>query len=102
MDSAALTGLADQGNVRAIELLGTYAANLAVGLSNLRQILATEDFILHGDVVGGGELFRVAIEQATTTRSLGAVRVAFTELGDHATLLGAVGVVLSEHLHVSM
>ena len=101
MDCAALTGLADEGDVRAIELLGTYAANLAVGLSNLRQILATEDFILHGDVVGGGEPFRVAIEQATKARSLGAVRVAFTELGDHATLLGAVGVVLSEQLHVS-
>jgi hypothetical protein len=78
-----------------------YADRVAIGLANLRQLLGSDYFIIHGDAVGGGERFRELLDGATNARSLGPARVVFTELGDRATILGGVAVVLSELLHVS-
>jgi predicted NBD/HSP70 family sugar kinase len=96
-----LSILADRGDSRANELLVQYADRVAIGLANLRQLLGSDYFIIHGDAVGGGERFRELLDGATNARSLGPARVVFTELGDRATILGGVAVVLSELLHVS-
>lgn len=101
INCAGLQRLAAQGDQRASNLLATYADRLAVGLANLRQLLGSDYFIVHGDAVGGGEPFRTMLNEATNARSLGPVRVVFTELGDQATILGAVAAVLSQLLHVS-
>lgn len=100
MDCARLAVLATDGDAAARELLETYAERLAIGLANLRSLLGSDYFILHGDAVGGGEMFRMMVDEATNSRALGPVRVDVTELGDLATILGSVAVVLSELLHV--
>src|SRR5690606_11950431 len=51
---AKLAGLRDTDE-RVAELLDEYAANLALGLGNIEQMLGPGVFILHGDAVAGGE-----------------------------------------------
>lgn len=84
----------------AVVLLDRYAQHLALGLANLVNLLGTRRIVLHGDVVGGGERMRAAVEAAVRTRSLGHlcddVVVTLSALDDDAALLGAAGLVLSE------
>jgi predicted NBD/HSP70 family sugar kinase len=89
-----LTVLAED-NKEAAALLDQYAAHLSIGIANLNQILSLETFIVHGDVVGGGEAFRARLERHARDRSLTRVSIVYSELED-ATLLGAGAVVLSE------
>lgn len=100
VDCARLTALAAAGDQAAGELLAVYADHLAVGLGNLTRILATERFVLHGDTVGGGDAFRVRVQEALFRRADTQAEVILTELGDRAALLGAAAAVLSEKLHV--
>jgi predicted NBD/HSP70 family sugar kinase len=106
LDGRALVRLAETGNEKAIELLRAYAANLAIGLANLTQILSPGLFILHGDAVGGGEVLRSLIEEEMRRRVLphvrGSVEVVASQLDQRATLLGAAGLVLSETFHLSV
>jgi predicted NBD/HSP70 family sugar kinase len=101
LDCAGVTRRASDGDDRARQLLTRYAENLGIGLANVRQILGSGYFIIHGDAVGGGEPFRQAIEEAACRRALRPVEVVLTQLGDRATILGAVAVVLSEVLHLT-
>lgn len=101
LDCKRLSVLAATGDVGASALLDRYADHLAVGLANVHQILGSTTFILHGDAVGGGDAFRRRVEEAACRRALNPVDVVLTELGDQATILGAVAVVLSELLHIS-
>jgi predicted NBD/HSP70 family sugar kinase len=104
LDSSALVAAVGRGDARASALLDDYAANLAVGMANLLQVFGPQLLILHGDVVGGGEVLRAAIERATRDRVLGhirsQVRVVLSELDQRAGLLGAAGLVLSESFHL--
>lgn len=88
------------------DLLRAYAANIAVGLANLTQILSPGMFILHGDAVGGGETFRALVESETKARVFPHVRrsveVVLSELDQRAGLLGAAGLVLSETFHLAV
>jgi predicted NBD/HSP70 family sugar kinase len=80
----------------AADLLERYATNLSVGLANLNQVLSLEVFILHGDVLGGGEAFRRKLEQHARARSLTRLSIRYSELGPEVTLLGASALVLTE------
>ena len=95
MNCSQLVALADKSEVAA-GLLDRYANNLSIGLANLNQVLSLEVFILHGDVLGGGELFRRKLEQHARARSLTRLSIRYSELGADVTLLGASALVLTE------
>nr|MBA2607925.1 ROK family protein [Actinomycetota bacterium] len=95
MTCARLTSLAAD-DAAAAELLDRYALHLSIGLANLNQVLSLETFIVHGDVLGGGEEFRRRLERHARARSLTRLSVLRSELGADATLLGASALVLSE------
>ena len=59
--AARLSALAPE-NPAAAALLEDYAANIAVGIANLQQILGIGLFIVHGEPVGGGDALRSSIE----------------------------------------
>lgn len=103
LDAASLVARDDKD---ARELLQRYAANIAVGFANLAHILRPALFILHGDAVGGGEMFRAMIERETKNRVLphirGSIEVVSSDLDARAGLLGAAGLVLSETFHLSI
>ena len=95
MTCAQLVALSGESPAAA-RLLDQYADNLSIGLANINQVLSLEVFILHGDVLGGGEAFRRALERRARARSLTRLSVVFSELGSDVTLLGASALVLSE------
>lgn len=106
LDARSLVVLAGSGDAAARELLERYAANIAVGMANLTQVLSPGLFIVHGDVVGGGETLRSLIEDEVRARVLPYLRpsieVVASELDRRAGLLGATGLVLSETFHLSI
>jgi predicted NBD/HSP70 family sugar kinase len=99
-----LRELAEADNPGAVELFEKYARNIAVGIVNLQQILAPGLFIMHGDVVQGGEGLRVLIENhvrlGVAPHPGGEPRIEFSQSNDDITLLGAAGLVLSQSLEL--
>jgi predicted NBD/HSP70 family sugar kinase len=99
LDAAHLVAAAADSPTAAA-LLDEYADHLAIGLANLVQLLTPPLLILHGDVVGGGEVLRARIDAAVRARVLpylrDDVRVVLSELDQRAGLLGAAALVLSE------
>lgn len=98
MDCARLTRLAEHGERAATELLDRYAHNLAIGMANNEQILASGTYIMHGDVCAGGPHMRARLEHwiAKFSPSRGAPpTVIFADTPDNMTLLGGGGLVLS-------
>lgn len=91
-------------DARAADLLNRYARNVAVGIINIQQTLAPGLFVLHGDVVEGGELLRSLVEEhvllGVAGHPSGDARVEFATTGDDLTLLGATGLVLSQSLEL--
>ncbi len=89
-----------------MHLLGEYADNLARGLATLVHLLGTRTLLMHGDVVGGGEVLRELIERATRERCLPRLReqvkVRLSGRADEAVLLGAAGLVLSETFAIAI
>ncbi|MEZ5248204.1 MAG: ROK family protein [Ilumatobacteraceae bacterium] len=98
LDAERLAALARR-DARASALLDEYADHVAVGLANLRSLLGVEHYVVHGDVVGGGDELRRLLNDAIDRRALGRVRVVFSDLGERASILGAAAVVLAELLH---
>jgi predicted NBD/HSP70 family sugar kinase len=102
IDSRRLAELADAGNQAAAQLLDRYACNVAVGIANLQQTVAPNFFILHGDVVGGGQKMIDAImnhvRRLVPSHPGGEIVFAAGETEDRAALLGAAGLVLSDLL----
>ncbi|MBB4914799.1 ROK family protein [Streptosporangium saharense] len=100
-----LTRLAAKGHPGAAQLFDRYVDNLAVGITNIQQLLAPGLFILHGDVVAGGEALRGKIEwrvrQRTAAHPGSQPQIAFSALHDDSTLLGAAGLVLSHFLQLT-
>lgn len=104
MTAGPLARLAAAGKRPANELLTIYAQNIAVGLTNLQQILAPGLFIMHGDIVQGGEPFRAMIEEfliaGAPAHPGGTPKILFAGAQDDITLLGAAGLVLSHSLNL--
>jgi predicted NBD/HSP70 family sugar kinase len=95
-----LVALAATGRPGAAPLLDLYARNVAVGIANLQQTLATNNFILHGDVVSGGDTMTAAIlrhvMQLVPSHPGGEITLTVNKAEDRAAMLGAAGLVLSE------
>ncbi|HZN12736.1 MAG TPA: ROK family transcriptional regulator [Acidimicrobiales bacterium] len=91
---------AARDSAAASALLDEYADHLAIGLANLVHVLTPSMFIIHGDVVGGGEELRQRIENAVRARVLpylrDDVRIVLSDLDQRAGLVGAAALVLSE------
>jgi predicted NBD/HSP70 family sugar kinase len=63
VDCANLVGAAEQGDEQAAELIRVYARNLAVGLANHEHMLASQNYIIHGDAATGGETMRSLLQE---------------------------------------
>lgn len=102
MTTGSLVALGEAGEA----LLARYLDHVAAGLANLVNLLGTKRIVLHGDLVGGGEQVREAVEAATQARVLGHLRdevqVSFSALDADAALLGAAGLVLSETFRLAV
>ncbi len=97
LDAQALVAL---GSRDAEALMETYADHLSLGLVTLVHLLGPTRLLLHGDVVGGGEVLRALVAARLAARSLPHVRdrveVLLSSLDQDAGLLGAAGLVLSQ------
>jgi predicted NBD/HSP70 family sugar kinase len=106
MDSGQLSALVEQGVAGAGALFDRYARNVAVGIANLQQTLAPNYYILHGDVVLGGEQMISAIVDnvrcLVPARPGSEIEIVTGDAGDQAALLGAAGLVLSDLLQFSI
>jgi predicted NBD/HSP70 family sugar kinase len=106
MDSGRLCALVERGVVAAETLFDRYARNVAVGIANLQQTLAPNYYILHGDVVLGGERMTAAIadnvRRLVPARPGGEIEIVAGDAGDQAALLGAAGLALSDLLQFSI
>ncbi len=106
MDSGRLVELADGGTTAAAELLDRYARNIAIGIANLQQTLAPNVYILHGDVVLGGQRMIDAIaaqvRRLVPARPGSDIELIAGDAGNRTALLGAAGLVLSDLLQVSI
>jgi predicted NBD/HSP70 family sugar kinase len=104
IDSGRLVDLAMKRVPGAEKLLDRYARNVAVGIANLQQTVAPNIFILHGDVVLGGDLLREAIARHVRAmvppRPDSTIEFIAGDAGDGAALLGAAGLVISELLQL--
>jgi predicted NBD/HSP70 family sugar kinase len=87
-------------------LLADYADNIAVGLTNLMHVYHPLLFILNGDVLGGGEPLRAAVEHALRKRVVAVVRqdvrVVLSQLDSQASLQGAAALVLSARFQLAV
>jgi len=102
INSGRLADMAARDVDGAAGLLDRYARNVAVGIANLQQTLAPNVYILHGDVVLGGERLIGAIAEHVRSmvpwRPGGEIEIIAGDAGDQAALLGAAGLVLSDLL----
>ena len=104
-DQLTVGGLAaavNAGLAGALDLRNEFARNVAVGLVNLQQTIAPGLFVLHGDVVHGGEALRDLVEAhlvAGVAHHPGnRPRVVLGNRRNDMTLLGTAGLVLSQSL----
>ena len=106
LDSASLLERAQQEVPGADELLDEYARNVAIGIANLQQVMAPSFYVLHGDVVRGGEPVRRLIEKHVKDLALdhpGArLQILLGSDSDDTALRGAAGLVLSAQLRTRL
>ncbi|HTH99883.1 MAG TPA: ROK family protein [Acidisoma sp.] len=102
IDSQKLAEQASAGSTGAAELLDRYARNLAIGIANLQQMLASNLYVLHGDVALGGQMMIDAItghvRRFVPGRPGSEVSIVVNEARDRAAMLGAAGLILSDLL----
>jgi predicted NBD/HSP70 family sugar kinase len=89
----------------AADILGRYAANIALGIANIEHSLGLGVFIVHGDLVGAGEPFRAEIESQVRKRAFahpgGPARIILAGTDDYDTLRGAAAIVLSRSMDIA-
>lgn len=80
------------------ELLDSYARNICVGLVNLATTVGLTRFVLHGEVVTGGDLLLDLLRQHIAAQSAlpgqSAPTVEFSQINQRAALLGAAAMPL--------
>ena len=82
------------GNTQALELLDAFAADVAVGLTNLIYVLDPARIVLGGGLVEIGEPLRARVQGQVDATTLGGayrpdVPVALADLGARSAALGA-------------
>ena len=91
--------LVDLASPPALALLDQYAKNIAVGIFNLATCLGLRRFLLHGEVVTGGELLAEMIRTHVNTGAklpgMTSLSVEFSKLDQQAGLLGAAALPLA-------
>jgi len=91
--------LIDLASTPALALLDQYAANIAVGIFNLATCLGLRRFLLHGEVVTGGELLagmiRAHVNTGANLPGMSGLSVEFSKLNQQAGLLGAAALPLA-------
>ncbi|GAA1609714.1 ROK family protein [Kribbella karoonensis] len=100
-DCASLVAAAGQGDARAAGLIRDYARNLAVGMANHEHMLASHNYIIHGDAATGGETMRALLQEylAEFSPHRGEPPVVIVDPTDEdPVLLGGGGLVLSTEL----
>jgi glucokinase len=99
---ARLAARADHGDRSAAGLIDEYAANLALGLGNVQQLLAPGTFILHGDAATGGSPFadRIAARLTGYSPHRSAPAVLAADPVQDTALLGCAGLVLAEGMQL--
>ena len=106
MNPGRLVELVEAGDATAEALLDEYADNLAIGLANIVQLFSVDLFILHGDVVQGGQLLLDRVQAAVSRRSLRVLvadaRLSFSALERDSGLLGAAATVMTRVLGISV
>jgi len=98
IDCGELAALADTGLSEAVELLDTYARNLAIGMANNEHVFASGTYIMHGDVCAGGDLMQARLSHwmaAFSPDRREAPHIVMGDAKDDITLLGGGGMVLS-------
>ncbi|WP_449354258.1 ROK family transcriptional regulator [Virgibacillus natechei] len=104
-ESDPLTGqrvheLAQNGNESYINILQETGKAIGVGLTNLVHLINPSEIVLGGGVMKGEKFILPAIkqtiEQQALTQDAKQTNVSVTKLGDDATLLGAVALLLVE------
>lgn len=101
---ARLTARAGRGDRSAARLIDEYAANLALGLGNVQQLLAPGTFVLHGDAATGGVRFAERVAGHLTAHSPhhpdAVPTVTLAAAGPDTVLLGCAGLVLSQGMQL--
>ncbi|WP_392667336.1 ROK family protein [Streptomyces sp. LN785] len=96
---ASLGALVASRDGAARRLVAEYAENLVLGLATVQQLFACGLFVLHGEAREGGEPFRALVESRLRSDGLGGgelPRVVVSEATvDDVALLGGAGLVLS-------
>jgi N-acetylglucosamine repressor len=104
-NGSAVTGkevfeLAQKGNQAYIDLLHETGKVIGIGLTNLIHLINPSEIVLGGGVMKSEKLIMPAIMETIKRRALtteaSKTKVSVTELGDEATLLGAVSLLLVE------
>lgn len=99
IDCGTLTALADREHPGAAALLELYAQNLAVGMANNEQMLASGTYLMHGDACAGGERMRDLLERwlvaYSPDRDGVTPKVIMADPTERMTLLGGGALALS-------
>ncbi len=95
-----ITRLAKSGDKEATALLEETGKLIGIGLVNLIHLVNPEKIVLGGEVMKSEKFILPAIKETISARGLTEdakqTNVSVTKLGDHATLLGAVALLLVE------
>lgn len=90
--------LATQGNLECIKILEETGEIIGIGLTNLIHTINPRKIILGGGVMKSGEFMMPTIlktvEERVLTRKAKETEVVISELGDNATIIGAVALLL--------
>ncbi len=96
-----------QGVAGTSELFDRYMRNIAVGIANLQQTLSLSSFILHGDIVSGGDIatarLKQHVENLVARRPNQQISILTGGNGEGRTALrGTAGLILSDHLKLAV
>ncbi|MGQ3685132.1 MAG: ROK family protein [Candidatus Loosdrechtia sp.] len=91
---------ARQGDKTSLDIIKETGQYLGIALTNIIHILNPEVIVLAGGMIGSGELLMVPLREAVKQNAFAAsykdTKIAFSELGIDAGIIGAAGCLLKE------